>query len=112
MDLDALLASVDAPASPQPTKRSGSGECDACIDLDKLLAPAGAEATPAPAPEAPASPTPSPDPAPEPSADQSADRPGRGTGCRRNSGARASPTLHALDSGGSHAGGRCAGSGS
>lgn len=71
MDLDALLASVDAPASPQPTKRSGSGECDACIDLDKLLAPAGAEATPDPAPEAPASPTPSPDPAPEPSADQS-----------------------------------------
>ena len=49
MDLDALLASVDAPASARPTDRSDSGECDSCIDLDKLLAPASA-------PEAPASP--------------------------------------------------------
>ena len=49
MDLDALLASVDSPASARPTDRSDSGECDSCIDLDKLLAPASA-------PEAPASP--------------------------------------------------------
>lgn len=89
MDLDALLASVDAPASPQPTKRSGSGECDACIDLDKLLAPAGAEATPDPAPEAPASPTPSPDPAPEPSADQS--NPPTGLDAEQDAAATAEP---------------------
>ena len=89
MDLDALLASVDAPASPQPTKRSGSGECDACIDLDKLLAPAGAEATPAPAPEAPASQTPSPDPAPEPSADQS--NPPTGLDAEQDAAATAEP---------------------
>lgn len=89
MDLDALLASVDAPASPQPTKRSGSGECDACIDLDKLLAPAGAEATPDPAPEVPASPTPSPDPAPEPSADQS--NPPTGLDAEQDAAATAEP---------------------
>lgn len=89
MDLDALLASVDAPASPQPTKRYGSGECDACIDLDKLLAPAGAEATPAPAPEAPASQTPSPDPAPEPSADQS--NPPTGLDAEQDAAATAEP---------------------
>ena len=89
MDLDALLASVDAPASPQPTKRSGSGECDACIDLDKLLAPAGAAATPDPAPEVPASPTPSPDPAPEPSADQS--NPPTGLDAEQDAAATAEP---------------------
>ena len=84
MDLDALLASIDAPTSGQPAKRSGSGECDSCIDLDKLLVSDGAEATPASAPEAPA---PSPDPAP--SADQ--DNPPTGLDAEQDAAATAEP---------------------